>query len=171
MSVRDVPGLVVRRCRDVVFGASPPWVQAKMAVLGGDLRAAASVALGPPGPVLRDRGFQVTTGADVPPKQGSSGGGIETVPVLVIHRVEAQGVGFFDCREDATLVEAGLEAGLELPHSCTLGGCGTCRVRLVSGEVEMEDDESLSQEELAAGDILACVARPRSDVVLRYEED
>ena len=68
------------------------------------------------------------------------------------------------------MLDAGLEAGMDLPHSCTLGGCGTCRVHLVSGRVTMETDEGLSADEIEAGDILLCVACPRSDLVLEYEE-
>jgi ring-1,2-phenylacetyl-CoA epoxidase subunit PaaE len=60
----------------------------------------------------------------------------------------------------STLLEAGLAAGVPLPFSCTVGGCGSCRVRLVSGRVELEEPNCLSAEERAAGYVLACVARP-----------
>lgn len=66
----------------------------------------------------------------------------------------------------ATVLEAGLAAGLPLPYSCTLGGCGTCRVTLLSGEVRMEEPNCLTHEERERGQVLACVARPVSPVTV-----
>ncbi|MBK8266604.1 MAG: ferredoxin--NADP reductase [Nannocystis sp.] len=60
----------------------------------------------------------------------------------------------------ATLLEAGLAAGLAMPFSCGLGGCGACKVRLVDGEVALEEPNCLSAEERAGGFVLACVAAP-----------
>jgi ring-1,2-phenylacetyl-CoA epoxidase subunit PaaE len=60
----------------------------------------------------------------------------------------------------ATVLEAGLAAGLAMPFSCGLGGCGACKVRLVDGEVAMEEPNCLSAEERAGGFVLACVASP-----------
>jgi ring-1,2-phenylacetyl-CoA epoxidase subunit PaaE len=65
-----------------------------------------------------------------------------------------------------TLLEAGLAAGADLPFSCTVGGCGACTVRLVEGAVTMEEPNCLTREERAAGDVLACVGRPTSAVLL-----
>jgi len=59
-----------------------------------------------------------------------------------------------------TLLEAGLAAGVAMPFSCGLGGCGACKVRVIEGEVAMEEPNCLSAEERAAGLVLACVAAP-----------
>jgi ferredoxin-NADP reductase len=59
-----------------------------------------------------------------------------------------------------TLLEAGLSAGAALPYSCTMGGCAACRVRLVKGEVRMEEPNCLTDDERARGYVLACVSRP-----------
>ena len=59
-----------------------------------------------------------------------------------------------------TLLEAGRKAGLALPFSCAMGGCGACRVRLRKGAGAMEEPNCLSADERSAGDVLACVARP-----------
>jgi len=61
-----------------------------------------------------------------------------------------------------TLLEAGLGAGLAMPFSCTLGGCGACKVKLVSGTVSSEEPNCLSPDERAAGFVLACVSRATS---------
>ncbi len=65
-----------------------------------------------------------------------------------------------------TLLEAGLSAGLPMPYSCTVGGCGTCLLRLLSGEVHLEEPNCLSHEERASGQVLACVSRPLSPVAV-----
>lgn len=60
----------------------------------------------------------------------------------------------------ATLLEAGLSAGVEMPFSCAAGGCGACRVRVVEGDVELDEPNCLSDAERAAGYVLTCVGRP-----------
>jgi ring-1,2-phenylacetyl-CoA epoxidase subunit PaaE len=66
----------------------------------------------------------------------------------------------------ATLLETGLAAGVPMPYSCAVGGCGACRVRLVSGEVDMEEPHCLSDAEREAGFVLACVGRARGSCTL-----
>lgn len=58
-----------------------------------------------------------------------------------------------------TLLEAGLAAGVPMPFSCAMGGCGACKVRLVDGEVAMEEPNCLSAAERAEGFVLACASR------------
>lgn len=64
----------------------------------------------------------------------------------------------------ATLLDAGLGAGVAMPHSCTLGGCGACRVRLLEGTVTHDEPNCLTDRERDAGYALACCARPDTDV-------
>ena len=42
----------------------------------------------------------------------------------------------FHCAPDDTILRAGLRAGVPLPYECNVGCCGTCKIELVSGEVE-----------------------------------
>jgi len=62
--------------------------------------------------------------------------------------------------EVETVLQAGLDQGIDLPYSCMGGACATCRAKLVEGEVEMDCNLVLSDEELADDYILACQARP-----------
>jgi CDP-4-dehydro-6-deoxyglucose reductase len=65
----------------------------------------------------------------------------------------------FSAGPEQTVLEAALQAGLSLPHSCTLGGCGSCRVQIQSGQVRYEEwPFGLSEEEAAQGQALACQA-------------
>src|SRR3546814_5731714 len=36
----------------------------------------------------------------------------------------------------ATILERALAQGIAYPHDCTVGTCGSCRTRLISGKVE-----------------------------------
>ncbi|GAB2498690.1 ferredoxin--NADP reductase [Algoriphagus taiwanensis] len=62
-----------------------------------------------------------------------------------------------------TILESGLESGLNMPYSCQSGLCTACRGRLLSGEVKMDEDAGLSDKEKEAGYILCCVSRPLTE--------
>lgn len=87
---------------------------------------------------------------------------------MAIHRVEVLETSeSFDVVSGESLLSAATRAGVKLPHECTLGGCGTCRVKLERGAVTYEDfPMALSQQEAAQGYALACQARPTSDLVI-----
>jgi ring-1,2-phenylacetyl-CoA epoxidase subunit PaaE len=51
----------------------------------------------------------------------------------------------------------------DLPFACKGGVCGTCRARLVSGEVTMRRNYALEADEVDAGFVLTCQALPASD--------
>jgi 3-phenylpropionate/trans-cinnamate dioxygenase ferredoxin reductase subunit len=61
-----------------------------------------------------------------------------------------------------TLLDAGLAAGIAMPFGCRVGGCGTCRCRLLDGRVrELTETAYLLEDiELASGIILACQSVP-----------
>lgn len=64
------------------------------------------------------------------------------------------------------LLESGIEAGLDLPFSCTMGGCGACKSKLSKGKVSMVEPNCLLPSEEAEGDILPCVSTCLSDVTV-----
>lgn len=69
------------------------------------------------------------------------------------------------------VLDAALDAGLDLPYSCKGGVCCTCRARLLEGEVEMEKNFTLEAWEIEKGFVLTCQARPLTDkVVVSYDE-
>ena len=67
---------------------------------------------------------------------------------------------------DVTILEIALENDIEIPHDCEVGVCGSCNLLLLSGEVEMDVDDALEEEEKEAGYILACSSRPITDMVV-----
>ena len=71
---------------------------------------------------------------------------------------------------DQTILDATQDAGLDPPYSCTVGVCTTCRARLKSGQVRMDEREGLSDAEIEEGFVLTCQAHPLSnDVDLVFE--
>lgn len=65
-----------------------------------------------------------------------------------------------DVSPGKTILEAGLEEDLDMPYSCQSGLCTACRGRVLSGEVKMEEDAGLSENEIKEGYILCCSAKP-----------
>jgi ferredoxin-NADP reductase len=69
-----------------------------------------------------------------------------------------------------TILEAGLAAGLDMPYSCTLGGCGACKVKLAEGRVVADEPGCLTPAEAEAGYVLACISRPASPCSVKVEK-
>ena len=71
-----------------------------------------------------------------------------------------------DCAADQRILHAAVGAGVDYPYSCATGNCATCISELRTGEVSMlpYSDNALSAAQRADGKILACRARPVSDV-------
>jgi len=65
-----------------------------------------------------------------------------------------------------TILQAGIAAGLELPHSCTMGGCGACRIRKSSGKVVASEPNCLTDREREDGYILACCSYADGDLTI-----
>ncbi|MEM5275622.1 2Fe-2S iron-sulfur cluster-binding protein [Cupriavidus taiwanensis] len=82
-----------------------------------------------------------------------------------IQIAETQQVFFVERGE--TLLQAAQRASIALPHDCQLGGCGTCRIRLLDGQVRYDEEPfGLAPDEAAAGYALACQAQPQADLVI-----
>eukprot|EP01041_Mallomonas_annulata_P011620 gene11620-24325_t len=85
--------------------------------------------------------------------------------------IQHEGVDtILDVREDVTVLEAALDAGIELPHDCKLGVCLTCPSRVVSGTID-QSTGSLDLTVAEKGFALTCVAYPKSDCVIRSIEE
>lgn len=61
-----------------------------------------------------------------------------------------------------TLLQAALAAGIDAPHNCTQGRCGTCLSWLRSGDVSMASARALSPRSIERGYVLACQSQPSS---------
>lgn len=65
-----------------------------------------------------------------------------------------------------SILEAALDQGIDFPFSCQSGLCTACRGKLIAGEVVMEEDEGLTDDEKQKGYILNCVSRPKGPGVV-----
>jgi ring-1,2-phenylacetyl-CoA epoxidase subunit PaaE len=73
--------------------------------------------------------------------------------------------------DDGVVLDAAMRAGIELPFSCRAGVCSTCRTKVVSGEVEMDQNYALEEWELEQGYVLACQSRVKTPTLeLDYDE-
>ncbi len=84
------------------------------------------------------------------------------------HQVEFRASGQTLVWDDAqdNLLDFAEAHGLVLDNACREGYCGTCKVRLLSGQVEMASQDGLEPADREQGYILPCVAVPLSDLVL-----
>ncbi|WP_278923493.1 MULTISPECIES: hybrid-cluster NAD(P)-dependent oxidoreductase [Pseudophaeobacter] len=62
--------------------------------------------------------------------------------------------------ETDTVLAAARNVGLNIPSGCTFGVCGTCKVKKSAGEVHMVHNGGISEDDIAAGYILACCSNP-----------
>ena len=70
-----------------------------------------------------------------------------------------------------TLLQAALAVGIDAPHSCTEGRCGTCKSWLRTGDVTMKSTRALSPRNKERGHVLACQARPSSSTPIWLDFD
>ena len=75
----------------------------------------------------------------------------------------------FACAADDTIMRAALRAGIGMPYECNVGSCGTCKVELVSGEVESNWPEApaLTERDRGRRRVLACQSRPAGDCTVK----
>jgi NAD(P)H-flavin reductase/ferredoxin len=73
-------------------------------------------------------------------------------------------------REGERLLETALRERMPVAFECRYGGCGLCKARLLSGNVDrgLYQPAALTDEESAAGELLLCTATALSDVEIEY---
>ncbi len=67
---------------------------------------------------------------------------------------------------EASILEAALKMGADLPYACKGGVCSTCRALLISGEVSMDANYALGPDELEKGFILTCQSHPLTETIV-----
>ena len=73
----------------------------------------------------------------------------------------------FSLKSDgSTILDAALEAGVDVPFSCKGAVCCTCRAKVMEGSAKMKANFALTDSEVADGFILTCQAHPTSSKVI-----
>ena len=69
-------------------------------------------------------------------------------------------------QKDQTILEFSEDLGIGIQYSCRVGTCGLCKVKMTAGEVDMAIDDALDDDDKKAGIILACQAKPKTEVTV-----
>ena len=80
------------------------------------------------------------------------------VPVVVFDELGREIAG----DEEDTILELAEQEGIELPSGCRMGACGACKLPLLKGEVNYDDDSGCEP-----GHLLTCIAKPVGRVVIK----
>lgn len=74
-------------------------------------------------------------------------------------------------QNNETILDALIREDNDPPYACQIGSCCTCRAKVLSGKVVMDDREALTDDEIDEGYVLTCQARPvSSHLVVSYDE-
>lgn len=78
----------------------------------------------------------------------------------------------FTVNEDETILQAALREGIGLPYGCRNGACGTCKGKILVGDVNYGEyqESALSEAEKSTGMALFCCATPHSDLTIESRE-
>jgi len=80
--------------------------------------------------------------------------------------LDGEDYGEIDVAEGEYILEAAEAQGYDWPFSCRAGACANCAAIVTDGEVEMDMQQILSDEEVEdKGVRLTCVGTPASDEV------
>lgn len=86
-------------------------------------------------------------------------------------RLDGRASSFELSADGENILDAAMDAGLDVPFSCKGGVCATCKAKLVEGEVDMDLNHALRPDEVAAGYVLTCQAHPLSErVVVDFDQ-
>jgi ferredoxin len=81
----------------------------------------------------------------------------ETVATVTVN---FNGINNIEIQQNETVLEALLRNDIQAPHLCKRGMCGTCKCKLVAGQVTMQNRKALSEAEEQEGYILICQSVP-----------
>ncbi len=78
----------------------------------------------------------------------------------------------FVAEEGETILEAALREGFVIAYGCRNGACGTCKGKLLEGEIDhgIYQEHALPAEEKKHGFALFCQAQPLTDLVVECRE-
>ena len=70
-----------------------------------------------------------------------------------------------------TILDSAMEEGADIPFSCKGAVCCTCKAKVMQGKAIMDENYSLSEEEVEEGYILACQAHPTTEnIIVDFDE-
>jgi ring-1,2-phenylacetyl-CoA epoxidase subunit PaaE len=112
--------------------------------------------------LFSDQGIPVSFKKIIKKETDTSSEKLSTVTI----RLDGISTDFQMAGEGHTILNAAILAGADLPYACRAGVCATCRAKLVTGKVNMDQNYALADEELEQGFILTCQAHPASEKLI-----
>lgn len=95
----------------------------------------------------------------------------ENVKAVVTAIIDDEPITVELTTDGMSILDAINEAGGDAPYSCKGGVCSTCKGKVLEGEVVMDKNYALEEDELEAGYVLTCQAHPVTEkVVVSYDE-
>ena len=156
---QSVPNLVARR---VHVCGPPSMMEATKAIL---------TELGVPPEQLKTEAFGAVKPAPAAPGTSAAPTTPATGPMVTFSRSNKSAKAHVDLKTGdsppkQTILELSEELGVGIEFSCRVGTCGICKVKMTSGEVEMEVQDALDDDDKANHIILACQAKPIVEIAV-----
>ncbi|MGH9000897.1 MAG: 1,2-phenylacetyl-CoA epoxidase subunit PaaE [Acidimicrobiia bacterium] len=109
--------------------------------------------------------FHLNRGAPAAAAPAAPAAGMRSRSTEVTILLDGRGSTFPLDAAGASILDAALDVRADTPYACKNGMCGTCRAKVTEGTVDMDHNDALEPDEVAAGFVLACQAHPRSERV------
>jgi ferredoxin-NADP reductase len=149
--------------REIFCCGPTPYMAAIKRLLeaaGFDMKRYHEEAFGPTPPEIRE---------EVREHAAEAAEAAAEIPAGAMNLVEFTGTGkSIRVAPGETVHSAAAKVGLHIPKACGMGICGTCKVMKTAGEVEMEHNGGITDEDVAEGYILSCCSIPKGDVAIDY---
>ena len=147
---RSIPNLASRR---VHLCGPPSMMDATKAIL---------IELGVASEQIKTEAFGAVKPAPAPAGTSAKPAVLATGPLVTFSSNNKSA----KIRVDQTVLELSEELAIGIQFSCRVGTCGLCKVKMTSGEVAMAVEDALEPADKANGIILACQAKPTSDITV-----
>jgi ferredoxin-NADP reductase len=157
----------------------PDWTGARGHINAEFIRSAVSdfeapefFLCGPPPFMDASRRILLELGVNPERIRQESFGASKSRPAAVSSTEPGISIGFarsqmtVTARRGRTVLEVAEEHGITIPSFCRQGQCGTCRTRVLEGQIRMDVAQGLDEESRAQGFVLTCVGHADADVTL-----
>ena len=115
--------------------------------------------------------FERFTSIDVSKKNPKENMDTDELIANVMVSVDGDDFSFKLPSKGETILDAAMNAGADVPFSCKGGVCCVCKAKVLEGKVTMDQNYSLSEDEVEEGFILTCQSHPASEnVVVDFDE-